>query len=144
MSCQCCQLIHVSNMSCWFDLSGSYFNDLFWMNCHFIYVFSLFCPWAIMPMSCQMIFSDTFLWMLSFVFWLKLHWNLLLMVQLTITQHWFRWLLGIEQVTSHYLNQCWLSSPTNICGTRRRGVKLSKRVPGDNNFSILIVLMNLC
>ena len=31
-----------------------------------------------------------FLWMQSFVFWLKFHWSLFLRVQLTITQHWFR------------------------------------------------------
>ena len=38
----------------------------------------------------QQIFSDAFSWMKSFVFWLKFHWSLFLMVQLTITQHWFR------------------------------------------------------
>ena len=36
----------------------------------------------------QKIFSDAFLWMKSFVFWLKFHWSLFLRVQLTITQHW--------------------------------------------------------
>ena len=30
-------------------------------------------------------FSNTSIWMKTFVFWLKLHWNLLLCVQLTIT-----------------------------------------------------------
>ena len=29
-------------------------------------------------------------------------------VQLTIFQHWFRWWLGADQATSHYLNQLWL------------------------------------
>ena len=29
-------------------------------------------------------------------------------VQLTIFQHWFRWWLGADQATSHYLNQWWL------------------------------------
>ena len=38
----------------------------------------------------QTIFSDAFFWMKSFVFWLKFHWSLFLIVQLTITQHWFR------------------------------------------------------
>ena len=33
----------------------------------------------------QTIFSDAFLWMKSFVFWLKFHWGLFLGVQLTIT-----------------------------------------------------------
>ena len=38
----------------------------------------------------QMIYSDAFSWMTSFVFWLKFHWSLFLRVQLTITQHWVR------------------------------------------------------
>ena len=37
----------------------------------------------------------------------KFHWSLLLRVQLTIFQHWFRYWLGTGQATSHYLNQ-WL------------------------------------
>ena len=41
------------------------------------------------PIS-QMIFSEAFSWMKNFVFWLKFHWSLFLMVQLTIAQHWFR------------------------------------------------------
>ena len=32
-------------------------------------------------------------------------WSLFLGVQLTISQHWFRWWLGADQATSHYLNQ---------------------------------------
>ena len=38
----------------------------------------------------QMIFSDEFVWMKSFVFWLKFHRGLFLKVQLAIIQHWFR------------------------------------------------------
>ena len=38
----------------------------------------------------QTIFSDTFSWMKSSIFWLKFHWSLFLRVQLTISQHWFR------------------------------------------------------
>ena len=38
----------------------------------------------------QTIFSDAFLWMRNFLFWLKFHWSLFLRVQLTIIQHWFR------------------------------------------------------
>ena len=41
-------------------------------------------------------------------FQLKFHWSLLLRVQLTIFQHWFRWWLGANQATSHYLNHWWL------------------------------------
>ena len=35
----------------------------------------------------QTIISDAFLWMKSFVFWLKFHWSLFPRVQLTIIQH---------------------------------------------------------
>ena len=38
----------------------------------------------------QTIFSNAFLWMKSFAFWLKFHWSLFLRDQLTITNHWFR------------------------------------------------------
>ena len=38
----------------------------------------------------QIIFSDAFLWMKSFVFWLKCQWSLFLRVEMTITQHWLR------------------------------------------------------
>ena len=41
-------------------------------------------------------------------FRLTFHWSLFLGVQLTIFQHWFRWWLGADQATSHYLNQWWL------------------------------------
>ena len=41
-------------------------------------------------------------------FRLKCHWSLLVRVQLTIFQHWFRQWLGIDQATIHYLNQWWL------------------------------------
>ena len=36
------------------------------------------------------IFQTTFSWMKMHEFWLRLHWNLFLRVQLTIFQHWFR------------------------------------------------------
>ena len=36
----------------------------------------------------QTIYSDAFLWIKSFIFWLKCHWSLFLRVQLTIIQHW--------------------------------------------------------
>ena len=53
-------------------------------------------------------------------FWLKFQWSLFLGVQLTITAHWFKYWLGAEWATSHYLNQCWPDSLTHICGTRGR------------------------
>ena len=36
-----------------------------------------------------------------------------------------------DQATSHYLNQCWPSSPTHICGTRGNGL-LNSGVFGDS------------
>ena len=41
-------------------------------------------------------------------FRLRFHWSLLLRVQLTIFQHWFRQWLGADQATSHCLHQWWL------------------------------------
>ena len=56
----------------------------------------------------QTTFSSAFFWMKMFEFRLKFHWSLFLRVQLAIFQHWFRWWLGADQVTSHSLNQWWL------------------------------------
>ena len=56
----------------------------------------------------QTTFSSAFSWMKMFEFRLKFHWSLFLRVQLAIIQHWFRWWLGADQVTSHYLNHWWL------------------------------------
>ena len=58
----------------------------------------------------QATFSDAFSRMKNFVFWLEFHWSLFLRVQSRGSQHWFRLWLGAEQATSHYLDQCWLSS----------------------------------
>ena len=66
----------------------------------------------------QTIFSDAFSWMKSFAFWFKFYWSLFLTAQLTINQHWFRWRLGAELATSHYLNQCRPDLLTHICDTR--------------------------
>ena len=60
----------------------------------------------------------------NLVFWLEFHQSLFLRVQLTISQPWFGLWLGAEQMTSHYLNQGWPSSPTHICDTRVRWVKI--------------------
>ena len=56
----------------------------------------------------QTTFSHAFPWMKMYEFRLKFHWSLFVRVQLTIYQHWFRWWLGADQATSHYLNQWWL------------------------------------
>ena len=71
-----------------------------------------------MPSILKLIFSVAFSWMKSFVYWLKFRWSLFPRVQLTKIQNWFRSWLGAHQATSHYLKQCWPSSPTDICGTR--------------------------
>ena len=47
-------------------------------------------PWTKWPPFWQTTFWNAFSWMKSFVFLLKFHWILFLMVQLIITQHWFR------------------------------------------------------
>ena len=66
----------------------------------------------------QTTFSNVFSSKKIFEFRIKFPWSLFPMVQLTIFQHWFRLWLGAVQVTSHYLNQWWLISPTHICVTR--------------------------
>ena len=48
-------------------------------------------------------------------FEIKFHWNVILGVLLTMSQHWFRCWLGAKQATSHHLNPCWPSS-TTPCG----------------------------
>ena len=53
-------------------------------------------------------FSNRFSWMKIYQLWLSFHWSLFLWVQLIIFQHWFRYWLGVDQATSHYLNQLWL------------------------------------
>ena len=55
----------------------------------------------------RMTFSNAYSWINMYKFWLRCHWSLFPRVQLTILQHWFRWWLGADQATSHYLNQWW-------------------------------------
>ena len=56
----------------------------------------------------QTTLSNVFSWMKMLEFRLKVHWSLFIRIQLTIFQYWFRWWLGADQATSHYLNQWWL------------------------------------
>ena len=55
-------------------------------------------------------FADDILstWTKMFALRLTFHWRLFRRVHLTIFQHWFRKWLGVDQATSHYLNQWWL------------------------------------
>ena len=55
----------------------------------------------------QTTFSRAFSAMKIAAFWLNFHWNMFARVQLTIIEHWFRLWLGVDQATSHYLNQWW-------------------------------------
>ena len=56
----------------------------------------------------QTTLSNAYSWMKTSEFRLRFHWSLFLRFQLLISQLWFRWWLGADQATSHYLNQCWL------------------------------------
>ena len=56
----------------------------------------------------QTTLSNAFSWMKLYEFRLKFHQTLFLRVQLIILQHWFRYWLGADEATSHYLDQCWL------------------------------------
>ena len=56
----------------------------------------------------QTTFPRAFSSMKIAVFWMNFHWNMFARVQLTIIQHWFRYWLGADQATSHYLNQWWI------------------------------------
>ena len=70
----------------------------------------------------QTTFSNAFSWMKMLELRLKFHWSLFSMVQLIISQHWFRWWPGAEQASSNYLNQWW--SSLLICVTWPQWVKL--------------------
>ena len=77
-----------------------------------------------------------------FEFQLKFHWSVFLRVQLTISQQRLKQWLGAEQPTSHFMNQCWLSSLMDICGTRWRWAKL--RIINDaSNLRGIISITNL-
>ena len=87
------------------------------------YFYWLVSAWTKWPPFWQTTFWNAFSWMKMIELCLKIHWNLLPGVQLTINQHWLRQRLCTEQSTSHYLSQCLPSSLTRICGTRGRWVK---------------------
>ena len=64
--------------------------------------------WDKIAASLQTTFSNAFSWMTMHEFRLRFHWNLFLMYELAILQHGFRYWLGADQATGHYLNQWWL------------------------------------
>ena len=53
-------------------------------------------------------FSNAFSWMEMCEFRSRFHWSLFLGIRLTTFKHWFRWWLGTDKATSHYLNRWWL------------------------------------
>ena len=71
--------------------------------------------WGKMTAKLQTTFSTTFSWMKIVLFWIKCHWSLFPRVQLIIFQHSFRWWLGTNQLTSHYLKLWWASLIIHIC-----------------------------
>ena len=68
----------------------------------------------------HMTYSNAFSWMRMYEFRVKLHWNVFLMVQLTVFQHRFRQWLGADQATSHSLNHWWFDY--RLCITRSQRV----------------------
>ena len=67
-------------------------------------------------------FLNTFYGTKMFNFLFKFYWNILPRVHLTISQHCFRWWLGAEDMTNHYLNQWWLRILAHKCVTQPRWV----------------------
>ena len=61
-------------------------------------------------------FQTTFSWMKFVVFWFRFH--LFPRIQITIFQYCFRYWLGAELVTSHYLNRRWTSLLADVCVSR--------------------------
>ena len=77
--------------------------------------------------NCRHFADDIFKcsWMKMYEFRLRFHWNLFLRLELTISQHWFRWWLGANQATSHYLSEpIMVGLLTHICVTRPQWVEL--------------------
>ena len=83
----------------------------------------------------QTTFSNVFSSMKMFEFRLKFHWCLFPRAQFTISQHWFRWWLGADQPTSHYLNQ-WCIVYRRIYASLGLN-ELSKWLPVDNAIILL-------
>ena len=102
----------------------------------------LISPWTKWPPFRQTTFSNQCSWMKMIEFQFQFHWNMFLAVQLTISQHWFRWWLVAVQATSHNLDQCWPCSLMHICGTRGRWVKIIA-VSGQADHGVSLAQNNL-
>ena len=79
------------------------------------------------------IFQTTFSYMKMYEFRLRFHWSVFPRVKFTIFHHWFRWWLGDDQATSHYLNQWWLVYWHIYASLGLNGLKI-----GDINLSFRI------
>ena len=66
----------------------------------------------------QTILSNAFSRMKMYEFYLKFHWILFLILQLTILQHWVRQCLGGESDNNPLSEPIMVSLLTHICGTR--------------------------
>ena len=114
-----------------------------------IQIFNSFPPWTKWPPFCQTTFSVAFSWVKIVEFRLKFHWNTFPGVQLTISQHWFRYWLGADQATSHYLDQWWPSLLTHIFGTKGRWVNILRtrkmaailQTADSNSFSRIAIVI---
>ena len=71
------------------------------------------------------IFKRIFLNENYLIFLFEFYLNIFPGAQLSICHHWFRWWLGADQATNHYLNQWWPSLLTHICVTRPQWRELS-------------------
>ena len=70
-------------------------------------------------------FSNAFHSIKMFEFRLKFHTSLILRSPIVNKSTLVRVMTWCRQATSHYLRQCWTSSPTHICGTRGRWVHVT-------------------
>ena len=80
-------------------------------------------------------FSNAFSWMKIYEFRLICHYNYFPMVKLTISQNWFRYWLGTDQATSHYLNQWWQIYWRKYASFGLNELKCTHGGSGDNWFN---------
>ena len=78
--------------------------------------------WDKIAATLQTAFSNAFSWKKIYVFWLKFQWNMFLRVQLTISQHWFRYRVSSKHVPRWPLLEAVLWRI--ICVTRPQWVTL--------------------
>ena len=75
-----------------------------------------------------------------FPFWFN--WILFLEAQLVIRLHLFQQWMTAEEAKSHYLNSCWASSLTHMCGSKGRWVNMHNHWCGDSCGCIKICLLS--